>query len=1131
MAAPTVRDVIQIDVKADVKQGIAEIEKLTDSMSENMKKNQRAAEKMGKGISQVFKQFSNAKTKAAELKTLTAQLKEVEDGIEGLAKAKTLHDKMVLKARSHKAGSTERKEAMARAKDLKTMYGGLGKKKYASSMKALTESKKSVEGSKESMEDIPDGDWEEAGEVLSTAFTDLLSRDAPTIAKRIGKLMTIPIVTDKMKGWGDKLGDRGKERMKGAKWGGGGAGGGSGSKALGGLERTLGGVMKLIAGIGPFIQMASGFFAGFVKILLDAEAAGKQFNKSLLETTSTAGFLSRNFGDAKKASADLQNSLAAARDGAHDFSNVQWGITGEIARSFQSAITAEGVALDDLGKATVTATVSAEQHAKTVQMGVAFSRQFGVSLSEIAQTQGQLMADVGLAGEGVTASFQMIADGAASAGMEANKFFGVIRSFSSDLNLFSLRMEDLTKIMGTLGKTMDPRKMGQFVQSLSQKFSGGITENLKIQMMAGGSGRKIMEKDLGAKFESLSRDLKNSLGDGSEADISDLMKLIKKNDPRAVAAWTEKRKDKVKGPVAEAITKLRIQNQRMSSGDRLDAASIMDELSPLSKVEMLQAATKTMFGKKLEDLTGIELAAAESAGIASAKEIQMYTQLHQGILQGQEGLLARMEGNALTPEDVEQLNRMNVESGKRTGKDAADALRKAFQEQGGDRKYYDSLDKSQQDLVQAAVKTKDFQQEASEHQVSMLEKLDMITAILMNKIFTVIEWVGKLVKGIFGGGRDVKQEAKDSAAVVAGSKDKGLQQAFGAGKSIWDKRTKAIDGTAARAMQGIKNAVGRSAELQSQIAAEKDPGKKAGLEKELAALKPALDLAKKYGQDTSGLKKELYKISDSEALGGVTEAMKVLSQILDAGITVVPGPKGPQARDDDHSLIGGSPQKAAAAAAAAAAKAQTTSAPAGAAAAGPVASQAPAKAAAAAEEQVKQQEKTVSAVEGLERAAANDGIKLHPATVSGPLKDTMADSVYEGAAKALFEYYMYSGLDRAEVVNQMKSEGLDGAGFRSKINAGVSQGMAPGAALVAPARAMGGTVTSIMNGLATVTRPARGEGFTSIGVGETIVPAGGGGGGGGTTKVELVLKGDLSRFIDARVTEGAARHDRNKRLR
>jgi hypothetical protein len=99
---------------------------------------------------------------------------------------------------------------------------------------------------------------------------------------------------------------------------------------------------------------------------------------------------------------------------------------------------------------------------------------------------------------------------------------------------------------------------------------------------------------------------------------------------------------------------------------------------------------------------------------------------------------------------------------------------------------------------------------------------------------------------------------------------------------------------------------------------------------------------------------------------------------------------------------------------------------------------------------------------------------------------------------------------------------------------GMTSGETPEGVLakqLAEANQAGGIVASISGGKANLSRLPPGEGWAAIGMGEKIVPAGAGGGGGGNVKVELALKGDLGRFISARVVEGAAQFERDRRLR
>jgi hypothetical protein len=163
------------------------------------------------------------------------------------------------------------------------------------------------------------------------------------------------------------------------------------------------------------------------------------------------------------------------------------------------------------------------------------------------------------------------------------------------------------------------------------------------------------------------------------------------------------------------------------------------------------------------------------------------------------------------------------------------------------------------------------------------------------------------------------------------------------------------------------------------------------------------------------------------------------------------------------------------------------------------------------------------------------GIKLDAGMVNGSYSKAMSEAVYQGAAKALFEYYMYSAIDQKVMATALKS-GVS----QQAVRQGVTSGEAPDAVIgklqaeALKGNASGGVVTGIAGNLAKVASfptAAPGEGLASVGPGETISPAGGRGGGGGSTKVELELKGDLRRFINARVVDGVGQFERNKRTR
>lgn len=1141
MAGPTSDDAFTmvINFDTDTKKAMREIDLLTKGISQGMRRNQKAAQDMGKGIGQVWKMFANSKEAINNLRQLSAQLQRLDDDLADINKRRQKYNEMLADAAAAPKDSEKQQRLLSAAEEFGKAQR-VTNKEFEATVGALEDSQRRVKDTMVSIADTFDVDfedigealakplqtivsgtkWEDIGENIASPFSDLLSRDAPTLMKRVGKIIGGPGWLRKpMNNFADRMLQAGGDRMRNAKLG---VKGMKGSAGLGALQKALGGLVKGLTMLGPVITGMAGLFGGLIKILLDAEAAGKEYNRQLLETTSTTEFLARNQGDAVAATRDLQDSLAAARDAAHSFALMQMGISKEVARSFQAAITAEGVALDDLGRATKDATVKTAEHARTIMMGVAYARQFGVSISEIANLQGQMMSELGMNSAQAQESFQRIADGATDAGMQANKFFQIVRGFSSDLSLFTLRLEDVTKIMGALGKTMDPRKMSQFLQQLNQSFGGGIEEGIRLQILADkGGGNKVLRDDLAVKFDNLGRDIRAAFGDGAEDALAELTQLIKKNDPREIAAWKHKHDSRLNQNLNEEIDRLVTQNERIEAGDKVGTASIVHALSPFAKYEYKQAMSRGQFdGKRLEELSGRQLLAAEKFGIATAEEIQGMKQMRQGFLIAQEGLLKRMEDNKLTAADKLQLDRLGVDKSKRSGKTAADAVRAALDSVKGDSLWYKSLDKSQRELVDKTLKTRNFAEESADLQTSMNDKLQMITDILMNYIFSALEWIGKLFQNsVLGKSRDLGAEKLRANAIVSDAKDSQLMKSWqSGGDDISKARAAAVHENAGRALKGLQAVSDEASSIRERLASGtvgKDEA--SALEKRLKELQPALELAKKYGTDVGAFKKLLDDTAKSEALGGVPKAMEILVEALNAGrskggaaAVTQAAPAAAPAQEDERlwgtvkgavkSFLGLGPAT-------------------------------PAKSAGTAEA-TEQQKATVEAVNQVQRTVANDGVKIKQATIAGPLKDSMAQSVYDGTSKALFEYYMYSALDRGQVVGKMQA-GLTPAGVTGTVMAGAQRGLTPAQALagaVVQPNALGGTVTGVVDGMASIVRPAPGEGWASVGPGETIVPAGAGGGG-GAMRVQLELKGDLRRFIDARVVEGTAAHDRNRRLR
>lgn len=900
MADETTTELLKLDISVDIKKGLSEATRFQRNLTKDMKRVQDSVGKAGKGFVAFNKQLALAKTRTRGIKELTAQFKALD---------KLVKDRSELllpelqKARKMKRGSQERKDAMARVAELKNTTGLKGasslRRGAASGIKELQSTSAAdrkvlrkgaaKEGQEERKNRIREA--EEAGEEYAQPLRDLLSKDAPTLMKRMATVFMAAgsrenkVRARAMRLGGHRLSKRGSEMMKqgGVK----GIIGGAAAKAGGGLMKMFGSLANVITSIGPMLSLATSFMMGFVKIMIEAESATKEFNKQILSTTGSSGYLSRNMGDVGKASDDLSASLDAVQKGALNSANAMMGISKETAMAFVNAVTAEGVSLDRLGKATGEATVSAETHAKTIQAGVLYSRAFGVSLSEISQMQGQLMADLGMGAETVQASFQTIVEGAHDAGMETNKFFGIVRSFSSDLGLFTLRLADVSKIMGVLGKTMDPRKMGQFLQMLNQKFSGGLMDNLKFTMMAGPEGTKIAKDDAAKKLTNLTNDLKATLGSGQEKEIDKLIALLKNpnRDPRAIAKWQSDHQTDLNQTLNESIQDNGNLQKKIASGDKIDQASIMESLSPLAKKKTLEAAAMKMTGRSFDKLSGLSLAAVEATGIASAKEIQMLQKLDQGIMQGQEELIARVSSGKMTDADKAQVARLKVEG--KTNTEIAAALRAKFEGAGGADAYMDSLDKSNQELLVDSAKEIDFQKETAGFQTSMMDRLANLTDVLINKIYHAMLGMLELMKSIYAL-MPGNAQGKITSSVNAGkgSKVAEIRDAF---KSLSDKSThqeltdaknKVIEGSGKRLLAEVDAAHKEYAQLKDKSASEKDSKKRAAMLDRMQELEPAQQYSGNVGSNGKPTQFSLYDEANQFGVPAMLNTLQDMDKAL-----------------------------------------------------------------------------------------------------------------------------------------------------------------------------------------------------------------------------------------------------------
>lgn len=826
-------------------------------------------------------------------------------------------------------------------------------------------------------------------------------------------------------------------------------------KAVAGLSKMLAGPLKAISKMGPMLGLMGGLVFGLIKLFLDAEAAAKDYNKQILETTSTSGYMASSLGDVGKATKQLRNDLKAAQEGAIAWENVQWGISKEVAASFQQALGAEGVSLQRLGTDLDTASGYAQSHARAIQMSVAYSRSFGVSLNELTQLQGEFMSELGMGLDSVQESFQIIAKGAAEAGMASNKFFGIIRSFSADLTLFTLRLQDVAKTLKLAGQAMSPREAQQFLQTLNQQFSGGVQDNLRRTVIAGTKGTRAGTRaDVEGRLEGLLADVAGR----SEGAADELRRILSdpNRDPRAVAKWQAKMTADLQSQgkstegvgslvssVQDAVTTL----TRLEKGGAINTAATLNALSPLGKYEQIQRESMKLIGKPIEEASGQQLLVLESVGTASLEQINQMIKFRTGMFAKQEQLLQQIEsGNVTDKEGVDKLQKALGVQGD-TGKDAADHMRALLETEDGRRKFYNTLTDDQKKLLEGSNAEIEAQKQMSEFRTSVTDKLGIIVDTLLNRIFSILQDIYDLIDGIPFVGK--KREVKTWAGQKKGTP---MTQAE---RATWT-RTKEL-------VMGMNR--GQKAAYDSGV-------KKAGGRGKMT-LEQQFDLAVKH----SGKKGAAAKAA---LAGDLKAAPSAEPQKVEVKPTAATKPQPVKIEESNDS-----------------------------------------KQAETADETKKM------------RRQLKKGVALDRPTSA--YKTAATSSTLEAIRKGLFEYYMYSGLDRRSVATAMGQGWSPEQIAQGVVGEAVEKGAAGmpeatiGRMMTARPNAEGGMVASIVNGKANVERLPAGEGWAPLGRGEGIVPAGRGGGGGQV--IELRMKGDLGRYIEAKVIDGTANFQRNRRLR
>lgn len=340
---------------------------------------------------------------------------------------------------------------------------------------------------------------------------------------------------------------------------------------IGQMGAGEGGLMRMLARIGPSLTMAAGAIAGIVLILKMASDQMVRLNKAMIEGLALGNDMTGN-------SQDYQDSLAKLRSYAEEASDTLMHY-GKNQEDYLKVVNA-------LAQSTSGSVVQAQQDLERSAGGTTtfvdtimrYGAALGQAPEELAGTIGKWQREYGLANSDLTHSLKSVADAAVGSGVDVKKFFDVFHETTADVSLYNNRMEELASTMKNLARYMSMTNVKKFMEAFKGGYANASAqERLKDTLIL---GPNWMQEQLGKDFDNKAdyyADTLKSMGGESAKDF-----LAAMNDPKNEEAFKKGmqavREGLEKGyfnaATAEGASAL-LSRKKQSQGDVLDISSAL----------------------------------------------------------------------------------------------------------------------------------------------------------------------------------------------------------------------------------------------------------------------------------------------------------------------------------------------------------------------------------------------------------------------------------------------------------------------------------------------------------------------------------------------------------------------------
>jgi hypothetical protein len=915
---------------------------------------------------------------------------------------------------------------------------------------------------------------------------------------------------------------------------------GSALKGIGGAMKSIGPLLGSLSKLGPMLGMVGGAMFALVKLFLDADAAVKEMNKTVLEGGATWDTYAAQGRNVDLGMMNLDESLKRLRGETNDLKmNFSMGTTAKDHQQVINTLQREGVTLQQL-------TVGFEKYTDISKQAIVYSRLFGVSVDEMAQMQAEMMTQMGTGLDGLNKEFDSIGRAAEESGIAQNKFFAMLRGVSSDLALYGVRIGETTKMLGQLGKVMSPRSADKFLKTFAQGFKGkSIQDRLKSMLLGGPGAVKAVQSSIGEQITDLVKQVQESVP-GLDAESAKAMLSGKSVGGQSLRKLEKSGKIQGAGALIESFQKLSMSAKQAKQGS-YGAAQASENLGGFGAYKAVKAGLRLSGKGSFEEASTSGVGSHQAAILASGGEEQLEANIaiERAIKQQKNDLIGAIDDPAGNDDLIAILTKM----GKITDSSSIDQ-RKAAVEAMTEDELWRSLDqanakKSQTQMEKDSEAMRQMGAEQGTRTQSMLERLDMIFDALYNAIYDVLVGMWESFPWVKGGLKSEVFKSKNMDVKKAWSNSGGDENKF-RGNLAGSDTAKKIDALLHSKDPAQANA--KEAQGKYIMAMMKDFSVSGNTQKDLGDAAKAVGISAKQVYDMQSQLVAGGDVASAVDAGKLSEDQKsdLLSKmglwftsakgsaLLQGNSTQylggtktpgAPGPSGPTSGQQAASAKSENPGTGGAAVSAAPTSPTQTSTPAS----SFFGATAPdeKKATEAVMDSIDfTGDATVNSLQDLWKAMRVKGIKLDKTQLSGDIQD----SIHRGTQESLFEYALYTSTNPADTLNKMKASGFTGMNTLTKgFEDQQSKRASDGSATLVP-HADGGVVTGISGGFANV-NPAPGEGLTSIGRGERIVPAGGGKGEG---EVHLHVDGlggaDLANFLKGQIARGIHEYKRREKF-